>query len=69
MEGLWPDLRDRLRELRDTVGTVRRLDGPPDELRIRIGEPAGMAAALEAVREAVAAGLLADRRRRAATSR
>ena len=52
LEGLWPDLRDRLRDLRDEVGTVRRLDGPPDELRIRIGEPAGMDAALQAVRDA-----------------
>jgi preprotein translocase subunit SecD len=52
MEGLWPDLRDRLRELRDRVGTVRRLEGPADQLRIRISEPAGMDAALEAVRAA-----------------
>ena len=37
--------------LRDQVGTVRRLDGPPAELRIRIGEPAGMEAALQAVQE------------------
>ena len=29
LEGLWPELRDRLRDLRDEVGTVRRLDGPP----------------------------------------
>jgi preprotein translocase subunit SecD len=52
LEGLWPELRDRLRELRDAVGAVRRIDGPPEELRIRIGEPAGMAAALAAVEEA-----------------
>ncbi len=51
MEGLWPELRDRLRDLRDQVGAVRRLDGPPEELRIRIGEPAGMEAALAAVAE------------------
>jgi preprotein translocase subunit SecD len=29
---------------------VRRIEGPPDELRVRIGEAGGMAAALEAVR-------------------
>ncbi|HPG23333.1 MAG TPA: protein translocase subunit SecD [Amaricoccus sp.] len=52
LEGLWPDLRDRLRDLRDQVGTVRRLESAPDELRIRIGEPSGMAAAEEAVRAA-----------------
>jgi preprotein translocase subunit SecD len=52
LEGLWPDLRDRLRDLRDQVGTVRRLESPPDELRIRIGEASGMAAAEQAVRDA-----------------
>jgi preprotein translocase subunit SecD len=52
LEGLWPDLRDRLRDLRDQVGTVRRLDGAPGELRIRIGDPGGMDKALQAVRDA-----------------
>ena len=41
LEGLWPDLRDKLRDLRDQVGSVRRLDSGPDELRIRIGDAAG----------------------------
>ena len=54
LEGLWPDVRDRLRDLRDQVGSVRRLDGTPDELRVRIGTPAGMDAALQAVRDASA---------------
>jgi preprotein translocase subunit SecD len=49
MAGLWPTLRDRLRDLRDQVGTVRRLDSPPDELHIRLSQPAGMDAAVEAV--------------------
>jgi preprotein translocase subunit SecD len=49
LEGLWPDLRDRLRDLRDEVGTVRRMDSPPNELRIRIGRAEGMQAALGAV--------------------
>ncbi|TPE53750.1 protein translocase subunit SecD [Amaricoccus solimangrovi] len=52
LEGLWPDLRDRLRGLRDQVGTARRMTGTPDELRIRISNPAGMDAALQAVRDA-----------------
>src|SRR5690606_28913227 len=52
MEGLWPELRDRLRDQRDEVGTVRRLESPPDQLRIRIGEASGMTRALETVREA-----------------
>lgn len=52
LEGLWPDLRDRLRDLHDSVGSVRRLTGSPEELRIRLGNPAGMAQALDAVRAA-----------------
>ena len=52
MEGLWPVLRDTLRDLRDQVGTVRRLDGPADELRIRVGSREGVQAALEAVQAA-----------------
>ncbi|WP_424929607.1 protein translocase subunit SecD [Amaricoccus tamworthensis] len=51
MESLWPELRDRLREERDTVGSVRRLDSPPDVMRIRIGNPDAMNAALEAAHE------------------
>lgn len=51
LEALWPELRDRLRDLRDQVGSIRRVDGAPTELRIRLGEPAGMAAALAAVEE------------------
>ncbi len=51
LEGLWPDLRDKLRGLRDQVGTVRRLDSGPDELRIRIGNPAGMDAAVKAAQD------------------
>ncbi|MFO1142914.1 MAG: protein translocase subunit SecD [Amaricoccus sp.] len=51
LEGLWPDLRDKLRDLRDQVGTVRRLDGSPEELRIRLSNPAGMNAALKAAQD------------------
>jgi preprotein translocase subunit SecD len=50
MDALWPELRDALRDLRDTVGTIRRQDAPPGELHVRISEPAGMAAAVEAAR-------------------
>jgi len=49
MKSLWPEVRDVLREERVTIGTVRRQDGPVDELRIRISQPEGMARALEAV--------------------
>ncbi|WP_112323266.1 protein translocase subunit SecD [Oceanibium sediminis] len=48
LEGLWPDLRDALRERRDTVGTIRRVERDPTELRVRIGNPEAMQAALEA---------------------
>ncbi|WP_224824493.1 protein translocase subunit SecD [Cognatishimia sp. MH4019] len=50
MEGLWPEVRDALRQERATVGAIRLQDGAPDELRVAIGEPAGMARALEVVR-------------------
>jgi preprotein translocase subunit SecD len=49
MDALWPEVRDALRDERASVGTVRRQPSAPDELRVRISEPAGMAAALEAV--------------------
>ncbi|CAM5329450.1 protein translocase subunit SecD [Frigidibacter albus] len=51
MEALWPELRDALRALRDKVGTVQRQEGTAGELRVRIGNPEGMEAALAAVRE------------------
>ncbi len=49
MESLWPVLRDALRDVRDEVGSVRRIDSAPDELRIRIGTPGGIEAARTAV--------------------
>jgi preprotein translocase subunit SecD len=51
MDGLWPDVRDALREVRDQVGTIRRQDAPAGELHVRISEPAGIAVAVAAVRE------------------
>ncbi|WP_375691498.1 protein translocase subunit SecD [Pseudooceanicola sp. LIPI14-2-Ac024] len=50
MQGLWPEVRDVLRDQRDTIGTIRLQDGAPDELRIRIGNADQMDAALSAVR-------------------
>lgn len=50
LEGFWPSLRDALRPERDTVGGVRRVPSPAEELRVRIGNPEGMARALEVVR-------------------
>ena len=51
MEGLWPEVRDALRDERDVVGPIRRQPSPPDELRVQISRPEGMARALEVVRE------------------
>ncbi len=50
MESLWPELRDALRDERDTVGTIRLQPSAPDELRVRISEPDGMARALQVAR-------------------
>jgi len=49
IDGMWPDVRDALRELRDTVGSVRRQPSVPGVLRVAISNPAGIGAALEAV--------------------
>jgi preprotein translocase subunit SecD len=49
MDALWPEVRDALRDERATVGTIRRQDSAPDELRVRISEPAAIARAVEAV--------------------
>ncbi len=50
MDGLWPEIRKVLREARDEVGTIRRQPSPPDELRIRISKPEGLARAMQLVR-------------------
>lgn len=51
MKGLWPDVRTRLRDARDIVGTIRLQEGPADELRVRISNPEGMNEAIRIVRE------------------
>ncbi|TDL86809.1 protein translocase subunit SecD [Meridianimarinicoccus aquatilis] len=51
MRGLWPDVRNALRAERETVGPVRRLDAVAGELHVRIGEAAGMARAIDVVRD------------------
>lgn len=50
MTALWPDVRDVLRQERVTVGTIRLQKGAPDELRVKISEPAGMDRAIQLVR-------------------
>jgi preprotein translocase subunit SecD len=50
MDGFWPEVRDALRDARDTVGTIRRQNAGPGELKLKISQPAGMQEALTLVR-------------------
>ena len=50
MNGLWPEVRDELRKQRDTIGSIRRVASPADELRIKISNTDAMPQAIEAVR-------------------
>ena len=50
IDGMWPDVRDALRDVRDQVGSVRRQPSVPGVLRVAISNPEGMQAALTAVR-------------------
>jgi preprotein translocase subunit SecD len=38
LQGMWPDVRDLLRDQRATVGTIRLQPSAPDELRVRLNE-------------------------------
>ncbi len=52
IDGLWPEVRDRLRGERAIVGNIRRM--PSDDaavLRVAVSEPDGLQHALETVRE------------------
>ena len=50
IDGMWPEVRDALRDVRDQVGAVRRQPSVPDVLRVAIGNPDGMAVAMEKVK-------------------
>ena len=50
MDGYWLAVREALRDERDAVGTIRRIDAPDGELRVRISNAAGMERALQLVR-------------------
>ena len=50
IDGMWPDVRDALRDVRDQVGNVRRQPSLPGVLRLTISNSAGMAAAVEKIR-------------------
>ncbi len=47
MDGYWPELRKALTAERATVGGIRRATSAPDELRVTIEKPEGMAKAIE----------------------
>ena len=49
MDGMWPDVRDALRDLRDKIGNVRRQPSVPGVLRLTITNPEGMADAVAAI--------------------
>ncbi|MEP3333432.1 protein translocase subunit SecD [Sedimentitalea sp.] len=51
MQAMWPEIRDALRPERATIGTIRLQPSDPQEIRVKISEPEGMARALEVVRE------------------
>ena len=38
LQGMWPDVRDLLRDQRETVGTIRLQPSASDELRVRLNE-------------------------------
>ena len=50
IDGMWPDIRDALRDVRDQVGNVRRMPSPEGVLRVAVSNPEGLAVALEKVR-------------------
>ncbi len=50
LDGLWPEVRDALRDQRDAVGSIRRQPSEPGTLRVEISKPEGMAAAVDAVK-------------------
>jgi preprotein translocase subunit SecD len=49
LDGMWPEMREALRDKRDTVGTIRRAESAADVLRVRISQPEGINAAVTAV--------------------
>ena len=50
MDGLWPEVRDALRDARDQVGSVRREPSVPEVLRLSISKPENLTVAVEKIR-------------------
>ena len=38
LDGFWPEVRNALRAERARIGAIRRIDAPPGQLRVKIGE-------------------------------
>jgi len=51
LDSMWGEVRDTLRKDRATVGTVRRVDSKPDELRVKISKPDQIQKAIEDVKK------------------
>ncbi|MFC0280890.1 protein translocase subunit SecD [Falsigemmobacter intermedius] len=51
MDSFWPQVRDRLRDMRDQVGGVRRQPSAPHELRIEVQNQEGLQAAVASIRQ------------------
>ena len=51
IDGLWSDVRDALKDVRDDVGAVRREPSAPDVLRVSVSNPAGLQAAVARVQK------------------
>jgi len=49
LDSMWSEVRDALRDERATIGTIRRQDSDPNELRIKIANPDQIARAIEVV--------------------
>ncbi len=50
LDALWPEIRNLLRDERDTIGTIRRQDSAPDELRVKISRPEALPEAIAKVK-------------------
>jgi preprotein translocase subunit SecD len=48
---LWPEVREKLQGLRERIGTIRRVESAPGELRVRIGTPEAMPDAIAAAQD------------------
>ncbi len=49
LDAMWPDVRDALRDIRSSIGPIRRQESAPDELRVLVSEPEQIELAVDAV--------------------